>query len=534
MTQPSQSSLRPLNIPLDLQPPSNITTQSTDNTANLSELQLINNNTSNIQQQHVQYNTQPPPLHQPNNIVNTHQRYSPSLSSTPSPSIAHSSPDLSTQQSHRSIYIDTNTSNSNNTTQLINKQRKPCNCKNSRCLKLYCECFASGSYCDSLCKCHSCCNDILHESIRSQAMETTRERNPRAFMSKIAASPIHSIQSNNMQSNQHSIQSPTNTHIQSNMATLQTSQLLPAALQPVHQVHNRGCHCKKSYCLKKYCECFQNGILCSDNCRCTECKNYAGSDARMTMEQQGHIQPPSIPLIINNSNHIKHESNELISPRNIKQQQSIHHLPNPSPYSTGLSALTHATHVTQPIVPSSYGDIISDDIVKKFARNLVHTAQCEESNVHEQAVQDLLLLSAFPPIINTNNNKNNSFTTNKRHADNTIQSTTNSTPKKPVRALQSDDSDDTILNHNNTISNISSTQIDNILVCNESDDLNDSKQMLSPVKLDATSSSSTSTLQQSQEHAVLQEVNHFLNKVVSVAQRRSVGIPADIQQSYSE
>jgi hypothetical protein len=27
-------------------------------------------------------------------------------------------------------------------------RRKPCNCKNSRCLKLYCECFAAGVYCE--------------------------------------------------------------------------------------------------------------------------------------------------------------------------------------------------------------------------------------------------------------------------------------------------------------------------------------------------------------------------------------------------
>jgi hypothetical protein len=39
--------------------------------------------------------------------------------------------------------------------------------------------------------------------------------------------------------------------------------------------HKKGCHCKKSACLKKYCECFQAGVQCTDTCRCEGCKNCA-------------------------------------------------------------------------------------------------------------------------------------------------------------------------------------------------------------------------------------------------------------------
>lgn len=46
----------------------------------------------------------------------------------------------------------------------------------------------------------------------------------------------------------------------------------------------KGCKCKKTKCLKKYCECYQTGLQCTVFCRCEGCFN-----------NKDFLMPPSQP-----------------------------------------------------------------------------------------------------------------------------------------------------------------------------------------------------------------------------------------------
>lgn len=100
----------------------------------------------------------------------------------------------------------------------------------SRCLKLYCECYAGQQLCNAECNCTACANTGREEHAGLLATADAKR-------------------------------------------ALVAERYKRAAGRP-------GCSCVKSFCLRKYCECFRADTACSDTCMCLGCENNFGVGGR--------------------------------------------------------------------------------------------------------------------------------------------------------------------------------------------------------------------------------------------------------------
>lgn len=121
--------------------------------------------------------------------------------------------------------LNINNEKFNSTNLYVDNYSYKCTCSKSKCLKLYCDCFSHNKKCSEECECKNCLNNCSNTEQILESYNRILNKNPKA-------------------------------------------------LSKLKQRKRCICRCKHSNCIKKYCECFQNGKGCNTKCKCVDCKNW--------------------------------------------------------------------------------------------------------------------------------------------------------------------------------------------------------------------------------------------------------------------
>ncbi|XP_059458913.1 CRC domain-containing protein TSO1-like isoform X2 [Corylus avellana] len=96
---------------------------------------------------------------------------------------------MSTSQNADSVESSNQVSRTRKRKRAANKRESDgctrCHCRKSKCLKLYCKCFAAGLYCVDCCSCESCINKPEYDDLVLDTRQQIESRNPLAFTPKI-------------------------------------------------------------------------------------------------------------------------------------------------------------------------------------------------------------------------------------------------------------------------------------------------------------------------------------------------------------
>lgn len=271
-------------------------------------------------------------------------------------------------------------------------------------------------------------------------------------------------------------------------------------------LHFRGCKCKKSNCLKKYCECFEAGVACGPNCRCFDCKNHVSTEhSRTPSQRSSEVSNPVVMQIANGSSRsYSHSSVPMRVPSTVGsgkrrresspvaivsedvgvQQRNAVDIDSKFPRVLEEQFFSHRfNHVNStPGFKSLLQDVIDPEVVIMFCKKLVDVVKKEEMlntvRSDKQAAEGLLFLASLNP--------------EKEIATDSLRQNT----RNELGNLQPDDDS---------------------LVCTEDyiDD-NQSDETIDDEDLKQRSKE----LFQRQEALILLETDRFLKNLISMAQRR--------------
>ena len=147
-----------------------------------------------------------------------------------------------------------------------------CKCLKSRCLRLNCSCFSTMGYCGDGCLCAGCLNVPFHDDERNFVIEKTLAINRLAFKPKLRNFTMSmqnigfELPNNSDHMSDDNVEGQTRTR-------LNTGSEAELNISPRVQIYSRGCKCCKSRCQSKHCECFKNGLKCTNICKCDHCVN---------------------------------------------------------------------------------------------------------------------------------------------------------------------------------------------------------------------------------------------------------------------
>lgn len=122
-----------------------------------------------------------------------------------------------------------------------------CFCKKSSCKKEYCHCLKNKVPCNSKCGCSDCKNNTSSPENNNTGHRSLQQP---LFPQGARLVPV--------QGHYRAVQPESNGS--------------PQVQQAEGQLF-RSCNCRKSFCQKKYCDCFSQGRRCTKNCHCDGCIN---------------------------------------------------------------------------------------------------------------------------------------------------------------------------------------------------------------------------------------------------------------------